>query len=240
MMTVGQLRARAYGLVKRTPLGPYINNCPPIRIGPERLYVWTHVLMQTRDVPGDVVEVGCSLGGTAIWSERMLRQAGTPKKYVAIDTFSGFVPEQFSADVGLGTPERLRRTFDFISLPAVRRSARTLGAPDVQFVQGDIVRLPAEELPPEISACLIDVDLSQPVYAALEKVWPRLAPGGVIVVDDCPPGDDYKARLGYQKFAAEHGLVERYVLGMGVLTGPSADIDFGHAESTPTTEESAG
>lgn len=238
-MITSLLKARMYGLVKRTPLGPYVNNCPPIRLGPERLYVWTHVLMQTRSVPGDVVEVGCSLGGTAMWSERMLRQAGTPKKYVAIDTFSGFVSEQFSADAALGTPKRLRRTFDYISLPAVRRSARTLGAPDVQFVQGDIVRLPADQLPTRITACLIDVDLSQPVYAALEKIWPRLVKGGVIVVDDCPEGDDYKARLGYQRFVAEHGLKERYVLGMGVLTTPGARIDFGHAESGPHPEESA-
>lgn len=234
------LKAHTYGLVKRTPLGPYINNCPPIRIGPERLYVGAHVLMQTRSMPGDSVEVGRSPGGTARWSERMLRQAGTPRKYVAIDTFSGFVPGQFSADAAPGTPQRLRRAFDHISLPAVRRSARKPGAPDVQFVHGDIVRLPAEQLPPQIAACLIDVDLSQPVHAALEKVWPRLALGGVIVVDDCPPGDGYKARLGYQNFVAERGLAERYVPGMGILTSPGARIDFGHAESGPWSSECIG
>lgn len=217
------LKARTYRFLKRTPLGPYVNNCPPIRIGPERLYAWAHVLMQTRSVPGDIVEVGCSLGGTARWSERILRQAGTPRKYIAIDTFSGSEPDQFS-----------------ISLPAVRCSARKLSAPDVQFVHGDIVHLPADQLPPQIAACLIDVDLSQPVHAALEKVWPRLALGGVIVVDDCPPGDDHKARLGYQKFVAERGLAERYVLGMGILTSPGAHIDFGHAESGGWSSECIG
>ncbi|MER5178802.1 TylF/MycF/NovP-related O-methyltransferase [Streptomyces sp. NPDC002896] len=221
------MRARMYGLVKRTPLGPYVNNCPPIRIGPERLYVWTHALMQTGQVPGSVVEVGCSLGGTAMWCDRMLRQSSVHKEYVAIDTFTGFVPEQFNADVALGTPSRLRRTFDYISLPAVRRSAQKMGAPDIRFIQGDICRMSAEQLPRQISACLVDVDLSQPVHAALTKVYPRLAPGGVIVVDDCPEGDDYKARIGYQRFVAEQGLEERYVLGMGVVTEPAADIDFG-------------
>lgn len=226
------MRARVYGLIKRTPFGPYINNCPPIRIGPERLYAWTHVLMQTRHAPGSVVEVGCSLGGTAMWSDRMLRQAGIHKPYVAIDTFNGFVPEQFDADVALGTPRRLRKSFDYISLPSVRRAAHKMGAPDIRFIQGDICRIPSEQLPQQISACLVDVDLSQPVYAALTKVYPLLSPNGVIVVGDCPEGDDYKARIGYQRFLAEQGLQERYVLGMGVVTGPAADIDFGWLERT--------
>lgn len=239
-MTISLLMVRLFGLVKRTPLGPYASNCPPLSLGPERLYVWAHVLMQTRAAPGDVVEVGCSLGGTAMWSERMLRQAGAPRTYVAIDAFSGFVPEQPRVDAALGPRERRRRTFDYISLSAVRRSARKLGAPDLQFIQGDIVRLAAEQLPPQIAACLIDVNLPQLVHAALEKVWPRLAPGGAIVVDGCPQGDGNKARLGYQRFVAERGLEERYVLGMGVLTAPGARIDFGHAESRPGPEESAG
>jgi len=228
----GLAKPRVYGLVKRSPLGPWVNRVPAVRLSPQRHYLWAHVLMQTRHVEGAVLEVGCWVGGTAVWCDRMLRIAGVDKPYIGIDTFSGFVEEQFEADVAIGTPKRLRNTFSYNSLSAVRRSAAKLGAPDVRFVQGDIVSMPQDRLPQQVSACLVDVDLSQPVYAALAKVYPLLAPGGVILVDDCPPGDDYQAREGYQRFVQEQGLSERYALGMGVVAGPEADICLDHLQDT--------
>jgi hypothetical protein len=38
------------------------------------------------------------------------------------------------------------------------------GGKDVVIHQGDIVSLPDSELPNKISACLLDVDLTDPIY----------------------------------------------------------------------------
>jgi hypothetical protein len=168
-------------------------------------------------VPGAVVEVGCASGGTAAHSDRLLRNIGANKPYVAIDTFDGFVPDQFNHDAERGTPESCRRGFAASSLPLVRQIVRQLGAPDVELIRGDIVTLAPERLPQQISAALVDVDLSLPVYAALRKVWPRMSPGGMILVDDCDPQNGFRARDAFRRFCVEQGLPERYEYGMGVL-----------------------
>ena len=43
----------------------------------------------------------------------------------------------------------------------------------------------------EISFCLIDVDLMRPVATSLKEIAPRMAAGGIIVVDDCTPNRKY-------------------------------------------------
>ena len=53
---------------------------------------------------------------------------------------------------------------------------------------------------------LIDVDLYQPTRAALEKLWPLLSPGGLIVVDDCQEGHVYDgSRQALQEFSTAQG-----------------------------------
>jgi O-methyltransferase len=64
---------------------------------------------------------------------------------------------------------------------------------------------------------LLDVDLSEPTYEGLKRLYACLAPGGIICIDDCPRDYDWKARIGYRQFVAEAGLPEIYRHGMGVV-----------------------
>jgi O-methyltransferase len=226
-----KLRAR---YLSKLALRPVLYRHPPIGLMPERLHLWTRTLLETGDISGAVVEIGCAGGGTAAWCDRLLRNVGAGKPYVCVDTFGGFASDQFDTDVALGTPERDRHTFSANSPALVRRIVAGLGAPDIRLVQGDICTLPLERLPRRIAACLVDVDLSEPVYAALCKVYPRLAPGGVIVVDDCAEDTSWRARLGYRRFVAEQGLDERYEFGMGLVSAPA---HAGPAAETAQTAE---
>jgi hypothetical protein len=55
--------------------------------------------------------------------------------------------------------------------------------------------------------CLVDVDLYRPVLHSLEALLPRMAPGGVIVVDDCSANSDYDGALqAYRECTSAHGL----------------------------------
>ena len=59
----------------------------------------------------------------------------------------------------------------------------------------------------KISFCLIDVDLTRPVRKALEEVYSRMAPGGIIVVDDCAPNKKYDGAFeAYTEFVRQVGL----------------------------------
>ena len=76
----------------------------------------------------------------------------------------------------------------------------------------------------DISFCLVDVDLTRPVSRALEEVYPRMAPGGIIVVDDCTPGQKYEGVCAaYLDFARRVGAPVdiRYDM-LGVIHIPTA------------------
>jgi SAM-dependent methyltransferase len=201
----------------RSALAPLLYRYPPFALAPERLYVLLHYLIETRGVPGPIVEVGCNLGGTAIIAKRLLKGLGVNKPYVCIDTFDGFVDEQFSTDVALGTPPKDQTLFSGNSKELVAKILHQHGCGDVKLVQGDIITLPDDELPHACSLVLVDVDLTEPTYVALKRFLPRMAPDGVILVDDCGEASSWKARIGYTRACAEEGLQERYLHEMGIL-----------------------
>jgi hypothetical protein len=202
----------------RWALSPILYRYPPFTLAPERLYVYLHYLIERRQVPGAVVEVGCNLGGTAAVAYRMLQRIGISKAYHCIDTFGGFVDEQFAADEGLGTPRANRHFFSGNSRALVAKILRRHGCEGVNLIQGDIVRLPDSALPEPCSVVLLDVDLTEPTAVALRRFWPRLSYGGVILVDDCGEKTDWKARIAYSEFCKEVGLEERYHYGMGIIS----------------------
>lgn len=191
---------------------------PVSALAPERLYAYLDALWQRRELEGAIVEVGAWLGGTATLAYRMLRNTGFEKRYVCVDTFGGFVSEQFDRDVELGTASTRRRDFAGNSVGTVLRLLDHYGVAAIELVRGDIATLPEQRLPERISVGLVDVDLEVPVYEGLRQLQPRLAEGGVLLVDDCPEGYNWPgARVGYRRFTDERGLPEEYFLGMGIV-----------------------
>jgi hypothetical protein len=192
---------------------------PTSSLYPERLYAYLDALWQRRSMDGAIVEIGCWLGGTSAIASTMLTRTGHRHRYVAIDTFDGFVPEQFAHDQMLGVPANDRVMFSKNSLEMVRRLLDCWGAPGVELMQADIASLDSDRLPERIAVCLVDVDLEIPVYEALRRVFPRLESGGIILVDDCPDRTTWAgARIGYARFIREIEADEQYSMGMGVLS----------------------
>ena len=191
---------------------------PETELGPDRLYAYLDALWQRRAVPGDVLEIGCFRGGTTRIAYRFLRSIQSPKRYVAMDTFHGFVSGQFEQDRRHGTPDRLSTGFSINGLEAVRRSLKADGCDGVELVKGDIATVADSALPTTVAVCLIDVDLEIPTYAGLSRVIGRLASGGVALVDDCDPANDFAGALvGYRRFVSEQSLPEEYFMGMGLV-----------------------
>lgn len=177
----------------------------------ERLYFFLDSLWRRRELPGAVVEVGCYLGGTSALGFQLLRNTGFDKRYVAVDTFRGFVPEQFRHDARQhGTPVRERRGFSRNSRAIVARLLRYYGCGDIELVEGDVARLDGSVFPREVVVALIDVDLEIPVYEALRRLYPRIVHGGLAIVDDCaldsPPFPG--ARAGYKRFVLSGSIDE--------------------------------
>ena len=192
---------------------------PASSLQPERLYLYLDALWKRRHLDGAVVEVGCWLAGTSTIACKMLRRTGHPHRYVAIDTFDGFVVDQFAHDEKRGKPPDARSMFDANSVAMVRRLLEHWDADEVELLQADIATLASDRLPEQIAVSLIDVDLEIPVYEALRRIVPRLVQGGIVLVDDCPEETSWPgARAGYSRFIAETGQDEYYLMGMGLLS----------------------
>ncbi|WP_291715224.1 TylF/MycF/NovP-related O-methyltransferase [Bradyrhizobium sp.] len=204
-------------LLAKAALKPLIYRFPPIMLAPERLMLWQQTLIETMSVGGDVVEVGCYLGGTAAVSARMMRNLGDDRQYRVYDTFSGFTDRHWALDAAKGIFSGARDDFSSNSPRLTRWVLDRHGGKNVEIHQGDITSLPDSALPARISACLLDVDLTEPIYLGLKRLHPRLGDGGIILIDDCDDKGWYRAKIGYERYLAELGKSPTYKYGMGIL-----------------------
>ena len=222
---------RRYGLSALLRLRP-----PAPELRPDRLYAYLDALYRRREVSGAVVEVGCFRGGTTRVAYRFLQRVQPSRRYVAVDTFAGFVQGQFEHDRRHGTSSRLRTGFGINERDAVRRFLDGEGCAGVDLVEGDVSTLPDSALPETIAVCLLDVDLELPTCEALRRLVPRLASGGIALVDDCDAGNEYPGALrGYRRFAEESRRTEEYFMEMGIVR--RADSPTPYPVDSPTGHE---
>jgi hypothetical protein len=126
-------------------------------------------------VLGDIAELGVYRGNSAAflaYYARLYRRT-----VLLFDTFEGFDHRDL-----VGVDESKALEFADTSLDYVRE---LVGDKDVRFVQG---RFP-QSIPPDLYAsrfCLahIDCDLYEPAKAGLEFFYPRLSPGGLLIMHD--------------------------------------------------------
>jgi predicted O-methyltransferase YrrM len=150
-------------------------------------------------------------------------ESGFKKPYVCVDTFQGFTADDMSVENARGNKSTwISKMFRNNHVDWFKESLQRRNINDVEIIQADISVLDAAKLPDQIALCLVDVDLYQPVKRALEKIYPKLSRGGIIVVDDCWSDSSpmfiegiakaYDGALqAYLEFTAEHGLPEQLV-----------------------------
>jgi hypothetical protein len=126
-------------------------------------------------VVGDLVELGAYKGNTATMLATMARRMGTTAWI--LDTFEGFN----AADL-TGPDASHPVQFADTSLEAVRA---LVGDDNVRYVKGYFPDS-ARQLPDGLRFALvhIDCDLYQPISHALHYFYPRLLPGGYLIVHD--------------------------------------------------------
>lgn len=200
-------------------LAPVLYRHRPIGLSAGKLYLYLDALYRTKDVPGDIIEIGCNVCGTASLGRQLLRKMDVDKRYICVDTFAGFVEEQHDDDVQRGNPGGKGAAFGASDIDLARRVLEIHGSDDVELVQGDICAMSSTDLPDRLSLALIDVDLYQPIYAGLELALPKMSSGGIMLVDDC--GERPKTWQGgqaFREFVAAHDLEHRVEFGMGVIT----------------------
>ncbi len=193
-------------------------------VDPGHLAAMVQLIDETRG-RGAVIEIGVGRGDSSVFLLEHLRTRKDPRPLVLVDTFDGFTDESLEFEV----TDRKKVASDisdysYVSAKVFNKSLARLGYSNYRIIQGDCTKVDWDSLGP-IGAVFLDVDVYLPTLASLEALWPRLVPGGGIVLDDCPGRAAWcdGAYQAYQEFIAAHDLPFVRVGGSSALVRKPAE-----------------
>jgi hypothetical protein len=138
-------------------------------------------LIEVHDLPGDAIEFGAFEGGLSFFLGLCIRDLGLAKKVFMLDSFEGLPQPDSVLD------RSFQRGTMACDLRVVSELRSRLGLDEVVEILPGWFEDTARRIPAGTRFCLahLDADLHSSTKTALECVVPRLAEGGVIVLDDC-------------------------------------------------------
>ena len=144
-------------------------------------------------IPGAMVECGVWKGGSMMAvALTLLRLGDTDRELVLFDTFAGMTeptPEDANSPYdGYSLHAMWKRRTNWSGVPAadVRAAMASTGYPmeRVRLVEGPVEETLPGAAPERIALLRLDTDWYASTRAEMEHLYPRLEPGGVLVVDD--------------------------------------------------------
>ena len=162
------------------------------------------------DVPGDFIETGVWRGGACILMRGLSKAAGQgDRKTFVADSFEGLPPpspDEFPADKG--DTHFTRKEALGISLEQVQDNFRAYDLLDdnVVFLKGwfkdTLPKLDAKAF----AIVRLDGDMYESTIQAIEILYPRLSPGGYLIVDDY--GAVKGCREAIEDYRSANGITE--------------------------------
>lgn len=131
-------------------------------------------------IPGDVVELGCNVGTTALYIRRLLNLVETGKEFHVYDSFEG-LPEANEHD---GNPPRLDKGNLAKEKSAFEQSFKDAGLEFPIIHKGFFADIPDNEYPDKICFAFFDGDFYSSILDSFFKVYHKMVPGGIIIVHD--------------------------------------------------------
>lgn len=145
--------------------------------------VW-HALEATlrAGTQGDVVEFGCYAGTTSVFIRRLLNQHQSSKAFHVYDSFAG-LPEKTTQDANAAGVDFTAGKL-YVSKADFVKVFRQAGLQLPVIHKGWFNTLTDKDVPPHIAFAFLDGDFYRSIIDSLRLVWPRLSPGGTVLIDD--------------------------------------------------------
>ncbi len=148
----------------------------------------------THNVSGAIVECGVWRGGSMMAAAMtLLEQGDTSRDLYLFDTFTAMPasgPQDYLANglkvVDLAEGDEIPSEYAFLPLGAVRDAMLSTGYPPerMHFVQGMVEDTIPVQAPAVIALCRLDTDYYASTKHELEHLYPRIAAGGALIIDD--------------------------------------------------------
>ena len=154
--------------------------------------------LQDYQVPGDFVECGVWRGGSVMAMLHVLKARGETDRTVHLfDTFEGMSPPtRHDLDLSGRTAAELMEeekadkagstVWAYCSQEDVERNVATVGYPAdrLRFVRGKVEDTIPGAAPESIALLRLDTDWYESTAHEMEHLFPRLVPGGALILDD--------------------------------------------------------
>lgn len=138
-----------------------------------------------KDIPGDVVELGCNVGTTALYIRRLLNMLESGKEFHVYDSFEG-LPEANDFD---GNPPRLNKGNLAKEQSSFEKSFSDAGLECPIIHKGWFIDIPDIEYPEKICFAFFDGDFYSSIIDSFFKVYHKMSKGGIIIVHDYEGAD---------------------------------------------------
>jgi O-methyltransferase len=147
-------------------------------------------------IEGDIVECGVWRGGSIMAAGLTLMRLGAARRRLWLyDTFEGMPPPsavdrdfmgRSAADLLAGESPETSHIWARSSLEDVKAGMADTGYPAelVNYVVGPVESTLPGTIPKRIALLRIDTDWYSSTYHELVHLWPRLSPGGILIIDD--------------------------------------------------------
>lgn len=174
--------------------------------------------LKTKDLPGDIVEIGVFKGSGMSSFLKFLKIycPNSNKKVIGFDIFDTEVADSALNKDSKVDKESMEIVYSRVDnnellLSSVKNKLITSGADEDKFllVQGDVQNSIPEFIEKNpgfrISLLYIDVDLDRPTYYSLTYLWDRILPGGYILFDEYEY-HKFSESVGVERFLRENNI----------------------------------
>jgi O-methyltransferase len=164
---------------------------------PERIYALRRAVqyLAASGIAGAIVECGVWRGGSIMVIAQTLLDLGRPDYDLFLfDTFEGMTPPQDvdrdhagrAAAALLAEAGKDTHIWAVSGLEDTRRAVYSIDYPRhrIHFVQGRVEQTIPAQAPDEIALLRLDTDWYESTRHELTQLFPRLRPGGVLILDD--------------------------------------------------------
>lgn len=216
-----EMEARSRWVEHEPDFGPIMQMARPYTMtSVERMFAMYQAVryLEEAKIEGAIVECGVWRGGSimiAIATLNLLKSRG--RDIFLFDTFEGLPQPDPVLDIDIWdnkghdgwilearSPES--SNWAYASLNDVRANVLGLGYPEalIHFVKGMVERTIPEQAPGKIALLRLDTDWHSSTKHVLERLFPALVPGGVLIMDDY--GHFMGARKAADDYFNEHGI----------------------------------
>ena len=184
-----------------------------------RAHVCCWAAKNALSLEGDFVECGVHTGLLSLTVAHFVDFARLDRKFWLFDTFKGIPLERLSAGEKLHATELNKQVY-FDCYDLARSNFEPF--PNAHLVRGILPDTLAEAQIDKIAYLSIDLNNAVAEIATIERLWPKLSPGAIIILDDYAFQGYESQHKAWNNFAQSMNLMILTIpTGQGILIKPA-------------------